>query len=122
MALGMEVGLGPGDFVFDGDPAATPRTEAHPPPPSFWPMFNCGQTAGWMKTPLGTIEVDLGPGHTVLDGSQLSSVRNGHSRHHLFGPCLLWPAPRSPSSATVELLLKQKTDLTSQVMQNVLII
>jgi len=24
----------------------------------------CGQTAGWMKTPLGT-EVDLGPGHTV---------------------------------------------------------
>jgi len=32
----------------------------------FWP---CGQTAGWMKTPLGT-EVDLGPGHIVLDGSQ----------------------------------------------------
>ena len=26
----------------------------------------CGQTAGWMKTPLGT-EVDLGPGHIVLD-------------------------------------------------------
>ena len=27
----------------------------------------CGQTAGWMKSPLGT-EVDLGPGHVVLDG------------------------------------------------------
>jgi len=27
----------------------------------------CGQMAGWMKTPLGT-EVDLGPGHIVLDG------------------------------------------------------
>jgi len=26
-----------------------------------------GQMAGWMKTPLGT-EVDLGPGHIVLDG------------------------------------------------------
>jgi len=26
----------------------------------------CGQTAGWMKTPLGT-EVDLGAGHIVLD-------------------------------------------------------
>ena len=26
-----------------------------------------GQTAGWMKTSLGT-EVDLGAGHTVLDG------------------------------------------------------
>ena len=27
----------------------------------------CGHMAGWMKTPLGT-EVDLGPGHIVLDG------------------------------------------------------
>jgi len=26
----------------------------------------CGQTAGWIKMPLGT-EVDLGPGDTVLD-------------------------------------------------------
>jgi len=63
MPLGMEVGLGPGDFVFDGDPA-TPRTEGtYPPPPSFWPI----QTAVWMKAPLGT-EVDLSPDHIVLDG------------------------------------------------------
>ena len=34
MALGMEVGLGPGDFVFDGD-LATPRTEGTPTPRSF---------------------------------------------------------------------------------------
>jgi len=27
----------------------------------------CGQTAGWIKTPLST-EVDLSPGHFVLDG------------------------------------------------------
>jgi len=27
----------------------------------------CGQTAGWMQTPLGT-EVDLRAGHIVLDG------------------------------------------------------
>jgi len=27
----------------------------------------CGQTAGWMKTPLGT-EGDIGAGHIVLDG------------------------------------------------------
>jgi len=26
-----------------------------------------GQTAGWIKMPLGT-EVDLGPGHILLDG------------------------------------------------------
>jgi len=36
MALGMEVGLGPGDFVFDGD-AATPRKKGTPTPPNFWP-------------------------------------------------------------------------------------
>ena len=58
MALGMEVGLGPGDFVFDGDPA-TPRTEGTPTPIQVLVHVYCGQTAGWMKTPLGT-EVDLG--------------------------------------------------------------
>ena len=30
----------------------------------------CGQTAGWIKMPLGT-EVGLGPGDIVLDGTQL---------------------------------------------------
>jgi len=29
-------------------------------------LHYCGQTAGWMKTPLGT-EVDIGAGHIVLD-------------------------------------------------------
>jgi len=66
MPLGMEVGLGPGDFVFDGDPAR-PRKKATPIPTQFLAHVYCGQTAGWMKMPLGT-EVDLGPGHIVLDG------------------------------------------------------
>jgi len=35
--------------------------------PQFLAHVYCGQTAGWIKTPLGT-EVDLGPGHFVLDG------------------------------------------------------
>ena len=73
MTLGMEVGLGPGDFVFDGDPA-TPGTEGTPTTTQFLAHVYCGQTAGWMKTPLGT-EVDLGPGHIVLDGSQLCVKR-----------------------------------------------
>ena len=63
----------------------------------------CGQTAGWMKTPLG-IEIYLGPGHIVLDGDP-APLRKGHSTDSsppLFGPCLLWP--RSPISATAELL------------------
>jgi len=34
MPLGMEIDLGPGDFLFDGD-AATPRNRAHPAPPKF---------------------------------------------------------------------------------------
>jgi len=37
MPLGMEVGLSPGDFVFDGDPA-TPRKKGTPTPSNFLPM------------------------------------------------------------------------------------
>ena len=36
MPLGMEVGLGPGDFVFDGDPVP-PKIRAQPRP-NYWPM------------------------------------------------------------------------------------
>ena len=66
MPLGMVVGLGPGDIVFDVDPA-TPRKRAHTHSTQFLAHVYRGQIAGWMKTPLGT-EVDLGPGHIVLDG------------------------------------------------------
>jgi len=31
MPLGMEIGLGPGDFVLDGDPAPLPQKGAEPP-------------------------------------------------------------------------------------------
>ena len=99
MPLGMEVGLGPGDFVFDGDPA-TRRTEGTPTTTQFLAHVYCGQTAGWMKTPLGT-EVDLGPGHIVLDGVPALRETGTAAPHH-FGPCLLWA--RSPISATAELL------------------
>jgi len=51
--LGMEVGLGPGDFVLDGDPARPPKRGAEPPPPKFSDHVYCGQTAGWMKLVLG---------------------------------------------------------------------
>jgi len=61
MPLGMEVG----DFVFDGDPAPPPEKNATAPT-HFLAYVYCGQTAVWMKTPLGT-EVELGPGHVVLD-------------------------------------------------------
>ena len=51
MSLGMEVGLGPGDFVLDGNPGQSPQCSAH---------VYCGQTAGWIKMALGT-KVGLGP-------------------------------------------------------------
>jgi len=38
----------------------------------------CGQTATWIKMPLGK-EVGLGPGHIVLDGTQLPSPKRRHS-------------------------------------------
>jgi len=46
MSLGTVVGLGPDDIVLDGGPAPTPQFFAH---------VHCGQTSGWMKTPLGTV-------------------------------------------------------------------
>jgi len=64
MPLGTEVGLGPGDFAFDGD-QATP-TKGHTHPTQFLAHVYFGQTAGWMKTPLGT-EVEVGSCHIVLD-------------------------------------------------------
>jgi len=65
MPLGTEVGLGPGDFVSDGDPAPPPRKWGQRPPISgpflLWPN-------GWMDQDGTVMEVGLGPGHIVLDG------------------------------------------------------
>jgi len=98
MPLGMEVGLGLRAIVFDVDPATPEKGHTH-----FHPIFGpCGQMAGWMKTPLGT-EVDLGSGHIVLVG--VPAPAKGAQHSPLFGPCLLWP--RSPISATAELLYKR---------------
>jgi len=73
MQLGMEVGLGPGDCVRRGS-SPLHKKGSEPTPEKkgtsisqFLAHVYCGETAGWMKTPLRT-EVDLGPGHIVLDG------------------------------------------------------
>jgi len=83
----MEVGLGPGNFVLDGDPAPLPKKGAKPPPqfgPSLlWPK-------GWMvKMPLG-MEVGLGPDHIVLDEDPAALPKKG-AEPPIFGPFLLWP-------------------------------
>ena len=87
MPLGMQAGLGPGNFVFDGnfvldgDPAPQKKGTALT---QYLAHVCCDQTAGWMKMPLGT-DVDLGPGHTVLDGDPAPS-RKGHSSPRSFRP------------------------------------
>ena len=60
---GMQVGLGPGHIVLDGDPAPSPRKMGHSC--RILVNFYCVQTSGWIKMPLG-MEVALGPGRIVL--------------------------------------------------------
>jgi len=71
MPLGMEVRLGPGSFVFDGDPV-TPE-KRHPHLTQFLANVYCGQTAGWIKMPLLT-DVNLGPGDGLPYAIGLLSV------------------------------------------------
>jgi len=66
MSLGTELGLGPGDFVLDGDSVPFPQKRAEPPL-QFSAHFYCAQTTGCIKMPLG-MEVGLSPGEFVLDG------------------------------------------------------
>ena len=69
-----------------------------------------------MKAPLGT-EGDPGPGHIVLDGDADPRER-GTAPLPLFGACLLWP--RSPISATAELLLKHGDAIAQHLSDRVL--
>ena len=77
MSLGMEVGLGlgPGDFVLDGDPAPHPQKGGRATP-KFSAHVYCGQTAGWMKLVLGMV-VGLSPGEFVLDGDPVPLPKRG---------------------------------------------
>jgi len=75
MALGMEVGLGPGHIVLDGDPATLPKKGTEP---QFSAHFYCGQTAICIKMPLCMV-VGLSPGDFVLDGTHAAPSPKGRS-------------------------------------------
>ena len=92
MPLGMEVGLGAGHIVLDGDPSPKGAQS-----PQFSTRACCGQTAGWIKIPLGR-EVDLGPGNIVLDGDPAPPQRGTAPN---FRPMSI-VAKRLPISATAE--------------------
>ena len=94
MKLGMQVCLGHGHTVLDGDPAPpapkqSPRCLAH-----IW----CGQMAGWIKMLHGR-EVDLGPSDIMLNGDQASSSPK-MAQPPIFSPCLLWPNDWMDQDAT----------------------
>jgi len=72
----MEVGLDPSDIVLDGDPAPLPKKGDTAP--QILAHVCCGQTAGWIKMPLGT-KVGLGSGCIVLHGDIASPSHKGHS-------------------------------------------
>ena len=64
MKLDVQVGLGPGHIVLDGDPAPSPKRGRSS---QFSAHVYYGQTAGWLNMPVGT-EVGLSLGDIVLDG------------------------------------------------------
>jgi len=78
----MEVGLDPGNFLFDGDPA-TPRKRAHPPHPIFGPCLLWPN--GWMHEDATWYGSKPRPRpHCIRRGP--SSPRKGHSSSPSFRP------------------------------------
>jgi len=102
--FGTEVGLSPGNFVLNGDPAPSPspspKKRGHSP--QFSTHVYCGKTAGWIKMSLG-MEIGVGSGDIVLDGGPAPPHKKRGTAPN-FRPMSI-VAKRSPISATAELLL-----------------
>jgi len=77
MPLRMELGLSPGDFVLDGDPA--PPSQKGVDPQINSAHVYCGQTAGWIKMVLG-MEVGLSPEDFVLNGDPVPLPKRGRAK------------------------------------------
>jgi len=89
MPLGTEVGLGPGHIVLHGELGTQLALPLKGHSPQFSAHVSCGQTAGWIKMPLGG-KVALDPGITVLDGNPAALPHRG-TACPTFGLCLLRP-------------------------------
>jgi len=74
--LGMQVGLGPGYIVLDGDLG---------PPPPFSAHICCGQMARWNKMALSR-KVGLDPSDIVLDGDPAPPFQKGDRAPPNFRP------------------------------------
>ena len=98
MPLGRKVGLGPGDFVLDGDPVSLPKKGAEPP--IFGPCL-LGPN-GWMDQDVTWYGVGLGLCDIVLDGDP-APPKGAQPLSFRFMSIV---AKRSPISATAELLFE----------------
>jgi len=85
MPLGIELDLGPGDFVLDGDPAPPPQRGTDP---QFSAHICCGQMAACIKMSLG-MELGLDIGDFVLDGDPAPPCQKGQTPSPIFSTCLL---------------------------------
>ena len=101
MKLSMEVSLGPDHIVLDGNPAPPPQT-GHGP--EFSVHVCCGQTARWIKIPLG-MEVELDPGNIVLDEDPAPPKKG--ARH----PLQLWPMYCGQTAALTKMPLDMEVGL-----------
>jgi len=88
----MEVGLSPGDFVLDGDPAPYPKRGGAPPnfrPTSIVAKRLHGsrifQDATWYRGRSRHTR------HCVRCGPSCLQKKGHTHPHPIFGPCLLWP-------------------------------
>jgi len=90
MSRGMEVGLGPGDFVLDGDPAPPPQKGAQLSPLIFGP---------YLLRPNGCMDQDVTwyggrppPRRLCVRWRPRSLLpKGGQSLLQILGPCLFWP-------------------------------
>jgi len=87
MPLGMEVGLGPGDFVLDGDPA---------PLPILLPMYIVAKRLDGSRWHLAW---SCASAQATLC-NMVSQLPLKGAQPPVFGPCRLWPNGRMDEDAT----------------------
>ena len=86
-SLGTEVGLGPGDFVLDGDPPPHPQKGANPP--IFGPCLLCPK--GWMDQDATWCGGRPRRKRHCVKGGPSSPLPKKGTEPPIFGPYLLWP-------------------------------
>ena len=93
MALGMEVGLGPGHIVLDGDPTPPKGHTPNFPPMSIFAkrLYASGYHLVRRQASAQAIVLDGDPAELPLNRGTVPSS---------FGPCLLWPNSWMDQDAT----------------------